>query len=113
MAFKFTPPPWAWYSDSFHPDDLDLSYGFCVGEGPALCTEGGKIEVMGAGDNCLTFGPTEEREGNASLIRSAPELYLALEEVLASATPNPAEHPAMAAAWAKAEGILKRVRGGK
>ena len=52
-----------------------------------------------------------ERLANARLIAAAPALLAALRDVLASATPNPKEHPAMTAAWLTARAVIAKAEG--
>ena len=54
----------------------------------------------------------DERDANARLIAAAPDLLAALRQVVASAFPNPTEHPAMSAAWKVAEAAIAKAEGG-
>ena len=51
------------------------------------------------------------RHPDALLIAAAPELYAALEQVLASAAPHPEQHEAMTAAWTVARAAIAKARG--
>ncbi len=54
---------------------------------------------------------TEEDQANANLIAAAPTLLDALRAVLASATPNAHEHPAMHLAWEVAKEAIAKAEG--
>jgi hypothetical protein len=55
--------------------------------------------------------PDGERDANARLIAAAPALLAALKQMVASAVPNPDDHPSMTKAWKVAEAAIAKAEG--
>lgn len=121
---EFTPGPWKvsedggglWYGDDGKEwiEVLEVqteSDGFCIAQ-----VNGVYYETVKDG---TIWGPSTdaEVEANARLIKAAPDMYEALEDLLSNVSPTPAsmlagpEIKAQSQSFAKARAVLAKVRG--
>lgn len=86
-----TPPPWR------------------IGDQGIAQQNANEVDVIGPlGERIATVHYANRKAGldNAALVVAAPRLLWALQVMLASAHPNPKEHPTMAPAWELARAVI-------
>jgi hypothetical protein len=123
LKTTYTPGPWVFKKYSLDTETRDRMRKLGMNdeadqlavsnEGQAyVMAEAGRVALVDCrvdfkrGKGYLT--ECSEREANAALIAAAPELLEALRQVVASATPNIHDHPAMCEAWDTAKTAIAK-----